>query len=152
MKKRVTRRLTAAQQRNQQEYEKTFRQKPTFTAGDEVFVTRLPFPAIADNDDETLARYTYNKRLQRATGPYKVLEVQQNTVDIDRDGIPNTVSIESVNSVTLRHDEATDARERRVEQKNNLTAQTHRKRPTQQPKGQQNVVYSSTQSTGFTVM
>lgn len=72
--------------------------QPTLKLGDYVFVDHPHLASIASEDANEMANFLCNKLLHRASGPYKVFNVQLNTRIIDGYGIPITVSI---NRLTL---------------------------------------------------
>lgn len=50
--------------------------------------------AVSELSVETLGRKIYNKLQQKLVGPYRVVNVQKNTVTIEEDGQTNAVSID----------------------------------------------------------
>lgn len=92
-------------------------------------MTRTPLAALADNDAETIVRSTYFKVIRHTARPYKVLEIQENTFVIYKDINPNTVSIDLVNPVVRRNEEATDVRKERPERNNKRDHENSQQQP-----------------------
>lgn len=84
MQKTVNRCLAAVEQRYKQGFDNFVRKQQKFTVGDEVFVTLLPLAAFPNKDTETVLRFTNNKLIQRSKGPYKIVEVWEYNVIVDR--------------------------------------------------------------------
>ena len=84
-------RMTEAQKRYKQNFDKSVRFTPQFKAGDYVYIDRPPRQPDAAPEEEVT-----KKLLPRGLGPYKIQSVSENTVTVDEDGLLNTVSIDRV--------------------------------------------------------
>lgn len=71
-------------------------------AADKVTVNQSPFVALADKDPGILGKVLYKYLTRMGVRPLKILEVQNITVMISRDGISNTVTIDHVIPVVQR--------------------------------------------------
>lgn len=73
-------------------------------------MTPPPFDALANKDPRTVVESTYNKLLRLPTGPYKIVEVWENSVVIDEIRVSNTFLTNHVNLETWCGNRSTAAR------------------------------------------
>lgn len=75
------------------------------------FRSPADFRSTGRQEKRNLRRICLFKQMQRAMGPYRVLEVRENNILIGQEGIPNTVSNGHVNPSFRRSDWASEGRE-----------------------------------------
>ena len=93
--------MTAAQKRYKEDFDRKVRFRPVINVGDEVYVDRPPLTLQARERSE-LERYqdeVSQKLLPRSYGPYKVEEVTDTNVAIRRDGLLVSVTLDRITKV-----------------------------------------------------
>lgn len=146
MKKTIIRWLVGVEQWCKENYDRTVQKQLKLIADDPSFVTQITLAAPVDNNAEAVTRHKYEKLMRRATGLCKVLKVRENTTVVDQDGIPINVSIDRVNPVIGRSDEATNGWNECMEVKIESDSEKRQWKTdwTGRPKGRLNAMYGST--------
>lgn len=82
---------TVAQKRYKWDYEKRARRPPVFKTNKSAFVDRPPVAVGASNLDRT-NKTTYNQSVQRVDRPFHFICARHYTLNIDKNGVCNTIS------------------------------------------------------------
>lgn len=97
----VNRKLKS-QTRYKQDYNQSVWETSHFAPNIYVLPDSPSLRANMDSAAESLSMKEYNKPQSRNTDPFRIINVQKNTVNIDENGIPNTVSVDHVTDVSRR--------------------------------------------------
>lgn len=61
--------------------------------GEYVFLDKPPLANVSDSQAGTLARKPHSRFQSRKAGPFRIVSVQKNTITIDKEVLPNTISV-----------------------------------------------------------
>lgn len=100
MKGNVSDTLTKKQVQYKHYFDKEVCTIPTFTVGQQVYVDR-PLLTLLKEDKRTSPRY--NKLLSQITKPFTVRNVKSHDITINKNGTPNTISIDRATPVPKKN-------------------------------------------------
>lgn len=106
-------RLTEAQQLYNSDHDKYVYETPVFTTNKLLFVDRALI-SLNISTLKTADQPTYKKLMSRADRPYRILWLQQHTLNIDENGVTNTISMRNVASARSHNTNSRTSREQSV--------------------------------------